>query len=359
MKWPLHYKQASLMQASPRIVLRRQLDKLKDLGYELMSAFEIEFTLLNPDTFEPVFPQKYAALTQTHATFEDYFYTIERNCEKAGVDIKDLRIECGRGKFELVMATKYGVETCDDVFVTKELVKEISESRGYLATFMSYAFEGLSTQGSHLNLSLWKNSIDGQLINAFYDESGPETLTNVFRHFLAGLIYHGKALCAFWCPTVNCYRRMNIFKVLPRFDWDIDNRKSTFRVKNDVTKSPYLECRKLSSACNPYLATAAILVAGIDGIRKQIPLPERNAELFVPGKERQTREENLKGDTMPQSLDEALDELEKNEVLKEGLGEELVRWFVDLKREMEILVTSSLTDQEKWKKERELYLRFI
>ena len=357
MKWPLHYKEGSFMQACPRYALRKQLNTLQELGFHLMSAFELEFTLFKAGTLDLASPIRNGALTQTHAKFEDYLYTVESALAKADVDIKDLRIEGGYGKFELVLVPRFGVKMSDGVFLAREVLKEVGRSMGYAASFMTIPTAKVSAQSAHLNLSLWTQTSDGERENAFYDANDPHKMSNVFRHFLAGLIKHGKALCAFWCPTVNCYRRLKQFKSEAKLDWDYDNRKTTFRVKNDGKLSTYLECRKPSSACNPYLVTAATLVAGIDGIRNQTPLPEACEDLFDPTKERKSREEVK--DPLPESLEEALDELQKDEVLKEGLGEELLRWFVDLKRQKEVVPTSSLDDEAKYDLERDMYFKII
>ena len=354
MKWPLHYKEGSFMQACPRYALRKQLNTLQELGFHLMSAFELEYCLLDAEGMEGVYKPANSHLTLLQSKFEDYMFTIGKNLSKANVDISNLLIENGEAKFEIVMAPKYGIETCDDAFVAREAIKEISDSMGYIATFMCYPYDNFPTQGAHLNLSLWTQTSDGERKNAFYDANDPHKMSNVFRHFLAGLIKHGKALCAFWCPTVNCYRRLKVRLFCPKLDWGFDNRKSSFRVKQGQQYSTYLESRVPSSACNPYLVTAATLVAGIDGIRNQTPLPEACEDLFDPTKGRKSREEVK--DPLPESLEEALDELQKDEVLKEGLGEELLRWFVDLKKK-EVQAASSLDDEALYDLERMMYLK--
>ena len=354
MKWPLHYKEGSFMQACPRYALRKQLNTLQELGFHLMSAFELEFTLLKNATIEPVLSKQYSSYTNSLAKFEDYLYTLEQNCSNAGVDMKGIRLENGMGQFELVMKPQYGIKCSDDVIVTRRIINEVGSCFDYYPTFMSLPFNHFARQAAHLNLSLWTQTSDGERKNAFYDANDPHKMSNVFRHFLAGLIKHGKALCAFWCPTVNCYRRLKSYGHCPKLDWGFDNRKSSFRVKQGQQYSTYIESRVPSSACNPYLVTAATLVAGIDGIRNQTPLPEACEDLFDPTKGRKSREEVK--DPLPESLEEALDELQKDEVLKEGLGEELLRWFVDLKKK-EVQAASSLDDEALYDLERTLYLK--
>ena len=127
-------------------------------------------------------------------------------------------------------------------------------------------------------------------------------------------------------------------------------------MKRGLQHSTYIESRVPSSACNPYLVTAATLVAGIDGILKQTILPEACKEPFNPKAGRKGREEVE--DPLPESLEEALVALEEDEVMKEGLGKELVRWFVDLKKQ-EINIFEGLEGEERFEKEREMYLEII
>lgn len=359
-KWPLHYREGSFSEACSRYALRKQLDKFKDLGLLFMSAFEIEYVLLHSDTLKPVFPEKNAGSVQIFADFENYLYTIENNCEKSGLDVSALRIERGEGQFELVMSPQYGEKTSDGVFRIKEAIKEISSSMGYLASFMTLPFENLSTNGFHLNLSIWKHSADGKHTNAFYDKNDPDRLSSIFRHFIAGLIKHAKALTAFCCPTVNCYRRLHKFMVPHKIMWGFDNRLASFRVKQGGVSSTYLENRIPSSACNPYLATAATLAAGLDGIRNKLSLTEkcndeRTIEDFMDIKVDEIDKDNY----LPYSLEEALDALQKDQVLIESLGEELVRWFVMLKRDLEIKKVKSVDVEDQLSEERKLYLKYI
>ena len=333
-----------MVEACPRYALRKQLHSLQQLGFHLMSAFEMEFCMLNPSTLDPFYHSKNSMATLIHSEFEEFCYTLEKSCAAMGIDINASTIESGHSELELVMEPKFGIECSDSAFLMREAVKEIGNSFNYLPTFMCYFRpQCFSPSSAHFNLSLWTEDAQGKRTNAFYDANDPESLSSVFRHFLAGLIKHSRALCVFWCPTVNCYRRFKSFKLPPRADWGFNNRKVTFRIKNDSGSSPYLEIRKPSSACNHYLVTAACLVAGIDGIKQQLPL--------LP-----SAENSIENAYLPKSLEEALEALEEDEPLKKGLGEELVRWLVEVKTSAEIEPLKALSEKEKMEKEKFFYL---
>ena len=349
-KWPLHYKEGSLVEACPRYALRKQLHSLQQLGLHLMSAFEMEFVLLKKGSILPVFKSN-QSLTESFAFFEDYLFSIEKTCSTANINIETMMVENGAGQFELVLTPKMGGDTADECTLMRQLIKEVSKSFNYTSTFMSLPFQGSAPSAAHLNVSLWTEDAQGKRTNAFYDANDPDSLSSVFRHFLAGLIKHSRALCAFWCPTVNCYRRLQKMVCLPTFNWDVDNRKTAFRVKKDSEKGVYIECRKPSSLCNYHLATAATIAAGIAGIRNKLPLHERHNILFDPKKIGIPH-----GETFPKSLKEALEELETNVALKRELGEELIGFYVKSKTKNEVVLFERLKEDEKLQKEQELYL---
>ena len=344
-----------MMEACPRFGLRKQLDKLNEINLELMSTFEIEFVLLEKDTLKPVFKRKDLGISIIHAKFEDYLYTIETYCRKAGLDLSALRVEHGEGQFELVMEPEFGIKGADNATAIKQAIKEISNSMGYLATFMPQ-LRDLSSSGFHLNFSLWRSDSNGKRINAFYDADDADNMSSLMKHFIAGLMKHANALLAFCCPTFNCYKRLHTFITPHKINWSLDTRLVTFRVKSDDEKSTYIENRVPSSACNPYLATAATIAAGLDGVIHKLPLPDKySIPSIFSDKTIYPNDENI----FPYSLEEALNELEKDEVLKESLGKELVSWFIQLKQKSEVDKLKMLDSEELWKKEYEFYLELI
>jgi len=174
--------------------------------------------------------------------------------------------------------------------------------------------------GQHFNHSLWsKNSKE----NAMFDVKQPDKLSAVAKQWIAGLLHHADSLTALCCPTVNCYRRLHTPFAPDKADWGIDNRKTAFRVKTMSASETYVENRIPSGSANPYILLAATVAAGISGIKNKMECPP----------ERQENERSL-----PMSLEDALVALEKDEVMVKALGEQFVKWFVKIKRELEINV---------------------
>ena len=340
-KWPKHYMGGILMEGCSRFVLRKQLQMLKDMGFEAMSSYEVEFSLFNKADSTLATKLKSASYLKFISEFEDYLITIEKHCAKANIDISALRLESYRAQFELVMNSAFGMKTFDDVVTMREAIKEISSSMQYNACFMNHPTSELDCNSQHYNFSLWTTTGDAGRINVFYDAEQPRNISKIFRHFVAGLLKHAKALLAICSPTVNCYRNQESYSIFKSIDWGFDDRKAAFRVKVDGPDKTYVETRIISSACNTYLAAAAIFVAGNDGIKKQLPLQNE-------------RVDNETKEYFPSSLKDALEELKKDEVLKKGLGEQVVRWFVSIKEsEIEYVGSSGL------EKEKELYFEYI
>ena len=217
---------------------------------------------------------------------------------------------------------------------------------------MTYCKEGYSRGAFHLNLSLWQTTPNGKEGNVFYDSKDPKRMSETCKQFLSGLIKHSKALTAIFCPTVNCYRRLENFLNPTFIDWNFDDRLVSYRVKTGKSTC-YLENRIPSSCCNPYLTTAATIVAGLDGIKNKLQLCPPNQTHPSKYIEKEFKDKQC---DLPSSLEEALCELEKCEVLREGLGGELVDWFVKMKRCADLEAFKNVKEEIRLQVERTLYL---
>ena len=338
------------------------MERFEKLGFVFKSAFEAEFSVYHRDTNKPIFEGMDASTTLRMSQFEDYLYTLEENFYKAGIDNSSIVIEHGEGQFEFAMEPVDGIKGADTMFLMKNAIKEMSQKLGYVATFMAKPFTTSSTTGLHLNLSLWKKDSKEELINAFYNPADKNGLSELHKHFIAGLIKHGKALCAFCCPTSNCYRRMHNFLAPSRIDWGMDDRLAAYRAKSFSPSGTYVENRLPSGACNPYLATACTIAAGLDGILNKLPLQSPRTE--EPDLNSIHEPVVFKPDTetdkyFPFSLKDAITALEEDETIKEALGEEMVRWFIQTKKDLDIAVIEPLDEESKWKKELELFYEFL
>ena len=357
-KWLPGFKDGNFIQACTRNLLRRVLENLKTMGYRVKSAYELEVIFLDATSLKPVLNKQ---RPRFDAKFENIFYEIIETCRVAGVEVAGFHLEDARSQFEFNLDPLEGVKAADAMMLLKQTIKEVAWSRGHVATFMSSPTPECSGNSLHLNLSLWKTLENGKEVNAFFDASDANKMSAVCKHFLAGLLEHTKALRAIFSPTVNCYRRLQARLIPFKIDWNVEDRLVAYRVRNSET-SCFIENRIPMASCNVYLTLAASLIAGMDGLKKTTPLCEPARDIRDKVLDEQWRKkcvEREKDKCSPLSLEEALNELEKNEVLRDGLGEELVRWFVEIKRESEVKAINSVKEEDKWELERELYLQYF
>ncbi|XP_046328237.2 lengsin-like [Haliotis rufescens] len=311
-------KDNSPQDACPRYVARQQLQRLGDLGFDLYSGHEIEFKLLDNNTMEPVFAGRDVYSNRVFNKHSKLLFHFDRHFQESKIDVDRYYVEMGPGLFEAVTKPKYGIESPDMAFNLKEGLLEMADLEGFKITFMSqhsYDQMGIAT---HFNFSLWNRS--GESI--FYDECSPDKLSTVAKQWIAGILKHSKALCAFANPTVNCYRNQGKCAFPSPIYWGIEDRYACIRAKNDGPSRTYLENRLPGGKSNLYLVVASTIAAGLDGVIKKMecPPPDKTEDV----------------ESLPRSLAEALDELEKDEDLCNALGKELVTWFVKCKRDMEV-----------------------
>jgi glutamine synthetase len=327
----------------PRSLARRQLDVLHSMGYRIWSACEVEGLLTHADTQKPLFDGNELFVQEVFGSFEGLMLEVDTYLEKAGVNVSAMHPEFGSGQFEWSLEPQWGIASADKTVTLKQAIKEVSRMHGYQCWFASKVFTNTTANGCHFNHSLWDK--DGK--NVFLDESAENRFSKLGRHWLGGLIRHGRALCALIAPTVNCYRRFNAPFTPSHIYWQYDDRNAAFRVPttNKTSKGPFIENRLGSGSSNTYILLAATIAAGIDGIKNEIEPP-------APG-----CREDL--ERVPKNLADALNALEQDKVLREALGELFVRWFLHLKRNVELkeLSDSDVTkDNEKaFAKEREMY----
>ena len=208
----------------------------------------------------------------------------------------------------------------------KMVVKSISQRCGLHATFMPKPIFGVNGSGMHTNVSLYK---DGK--NAFYDENDPLQLSQDAYWFIGGILKNIRAITALTNPLVNSYKRLVPGYEAPVYiAWSTRNRSPLIRIPATRKESTRLELRSPDPSCNPYLALAAILAAGLDGIENKIqPPPPTNKNIFrMSGDERE--KEGIA--SLPASLEEAIDEMEKSMLVRELLGEHIFNKYIEAKR---------------------------
>ncbi len=307
--------------AAPRAIARGLLGELEGMGYGLYSGFEYEFYLVDRETREAPFPG-----IQIFATLRNNFdpgivNQILRMMPPVGVDIITSNAEYGPGQMEINFAPASGIAAADQAFRFKNGVKEIAQQNDYMASFMTKPYADQSASGCHYHHSLVDLKTGG---NAFSNLDSPFELNDTARWWLGGQIKHAAAICALAAPTINCYKRYKLWSFAPtNATWGLENRTVGVRVKGLKGEGAHLENRTPAAASNPYLVMAAILAAGIDGLRNRIEPPPA-VEAIAYG---------LEGvENLPAGLPQALDALEGDAPLRDLLGEEFVKLYLAVKR---------------------------
>ncbi|AFL95113.1 glutamine synthetase [Thermococcus cleftensis] len=326
------YKDGKPYKADPRGVLKRALEGLEKEGFKAYIGPEPEFYLFRkngtwelqvPDGggyFDLVTLDKARELRREIALYMQAF----------GLVPEVLHHEVGKAQHEIDFRYDEALKTADNIVSFKYLVKAMAEMRGLYATFMPKPIYGFPGNGMHLHISLWR---DGE--NAFVGEEG---LRETALHFIAGILKHAKALAAVTNPTVNSYKRLVPGYEAPVYiSWGYRNRSALIRVPAFWGNGARIEYRCPDPSANPYLAFSAILMAGLDGIKRKLE-PEAYVETNVY--EMSDEERSKAGiETLPGSLGEALEELKKDKVVREALGGAYKNFIAYKEREWEEYVT--------------------
>jgi glutamine synthetase len=307
-----------------RGVLKRVLAQYADLGLQPVLGPELEFYLCQPDSSDSRGYVPYAAQESpvyTVGEVADPKGTLSRMLDASvdfGLGAVAAAHEYGRSQFEINLCHSAALDSADRAFRFKNLVKEMAARDGLLATFMGKPFNDDEGSGFHLHISLQ----DAQGNNRCEDPGHPSGLGDATRHFIAGVIEHCAAMMVFFNPTVNAYRRINAEALVPtRACWGHDHRMTLVRVPRERGSATRLEVRLGDGTANVYLAYAAALAAGLDGIRRGLepPAPIEGFLYDLP--------EDQQGRALPTTFQAALDALGDDEVITAALGERLIETF--------------------------------
>ncbi len=310
------------LEANPRQVFRRALERCRSMGFEPVIGSEYEFYLLTADAHEPLFDGYHIFNTVRN----DWVPTIRRIMEempRIGVSIITSNCEYAGSQWEINFAPGKGLEGPDLAFTFKNGVKEIAKQDGYLATFMSKPFSDSAGSGCHTHVSLVRAD---DTSNAFAAEDDPHGISQTCRHFIGGLIRYAKAVDALIAPTVNCHRRRRRHTFSPtNISWGFEDRSALVRVKGGSLASRHVEYRAPSALSNPYLVGAALLSAGLKGIEDASdPGPESKPGLPA--------EDDPDFENLPASIHEALDAFEAEPATKEFFSDEFVTAYTTMRR---------------------------
>jgi len=310
---------------APRQVLKQQIERLKALGLSAMMATELEFFLFN-QTLDDVRKNHFMQLDPISAYNEDYHILqttkeepvmrrLRNSLYAAGIPIENSKGEAEAGQEELNIKYSEAMSCADHHSIAKHATKEIAWQQGYSATFLPKWHVNRVGSASHVHLSLWKN---GE--NAFYDAKGEHGMSELMKPFVAGMIQYAPDYMVFLAPHVNSYKRFMKGTFAPtKTAWSVDNRTAGFRLCGDSTKGVRIECRIPGSDVNPYLAQAALLAAGIQGMEDKLSLsPAATGDLYnddsVPH--------------VPTNLRTATETLRHSSMLRNAMSDEVVDHYV-------------------------------
>ncbi len=319
--------EADLPFPDPRGTLRRAVETVRQLGFEPCIGPELEFFLVVRDPQAPNGIRRHVdnlSMVYTVGPLADPDGLVRRMTEQlaaVGLDVFAMNHEFMNSQYEINLRHSDALDAADRAFRLKTAVKDIAAQNGLHATFMGKPFNDQGGSGMHLHLSL--NRDDS---NVFDAPGADEGVSAELRQFSAGLIEHAPALMAFLNPTINAYRRVQPDSLAPTHaNWGFDNRATFVRIPPERGVATRVELRVGDGAANPYLAIAAVLIAGADGVRRGLEPP---APLTGDA---YRADPNLIGTPLPATLEQALDALAADPVLRDGLGAEIVDTFVAVK----------------------------
>lgn len=314
-----------------RTILRNQVAEAKKLGYELMVGPEAEFFLFQraPDNGPTTVTHDrggYFDLTpidQGEVARREMVNTLEQ----MGFEIETSHHEVAPGQHEIDFKYESAVKAADSISSFRWVVRKVALDYNLHATFMPKPVFGINGSGMHCHLSLFKNGA-----NAFDQPKGERGLSTTAYRFMAGVLHHAAAITAMANPLVNSYKRLVPgYEAPTHIAWSEKNRSPLCRIPASRGRGSRFEIRSPDPSCNPYLAIAAILGAGLDGIRhKMIPPPPVNENIYHMSEE-ERREKGI--GSLPGNLSEALQALTQDQVVCDVLGEHCLSHFLHAKRE--------------------------
>jgi glutamine synthetase len=317
-------------EGDPRHVLKRNLDGARERGFTFYAGPEMEYFYFENDE-APVPLDRAGFFDLTH---EDMVSELRRQTilalEAMGIPVEYSFHENGPSQHEIDLRYTDALSMADNVMTFRLLVKEVAFASGVYATFMPKPIAGAFGSGMHTHLSLFEGDV-----NAFHDPGDEYGLSKTAKHFIAGLLHHAPAITAVTNQWVNSYKRLVTGYEAPvHVCWARNNRSALIRVpitKRGKESSTRIEYRAPDPSTNPYLAFSVILAAGLDGIAEGYDLPPEATNNMFEMTATERRAEGI--GLLPRSLGEALDAMERSELVANALGEHTFEWFLRNKRD--------------------------
>ncbi len=316
-------------EGDPRYVLRRMVKRATDMGYTFYVGPELEyFYFMNNQSADILDRGGYFDISPSDLG-GDIRRTTVKTLQKMGIDVEYSHHEVAPSQHEIDLRYGEALKMADTVMSYRIAVKEVARKYDRYATFMPKPILGQNGSGMHVHQSLFRGTK-----NAMYDASDPFHLSDLAKHYIAGLLRHAREITAVTSQWVNSYKRLVPGYEAPVYiSWARRNRSTLVRVpmyKPGKEKATRVEYRSPDPSCNPYLTFAVMLAAGLEGIEKKYPLPapvEEDIYTMTPEKRRKKRIQDLPG-----SLVEAVQEVEKSRVVRNALGDHVFNKFIENKR---------------------------
>ena len=316
-------------EGDPRYILKKAINKAKDMGYTMNVGPECEFFLFEVDndgnpTLKTNDKGSYFDLGPIDLG-ENARRDMTLALEDMGFEIETSHHEVAAGQNEIDFKYADALVTADNIATFKYVVKSIAQRHGLYATFMPKPLHGVNGSGMHINISLIK---DGK--NAFHNEEDELGLSSVAYNFIAGVLKHIKEICPITNPLVNSYKRLVPDYEAPVYiTWSAKNRSPLIRVPSAREEGTRIELRSPDPSSNPYLVLACLLLAGLEGIKYNLEPPKCvDKNIFDLNREERKRE-NI--ESLPESLHEAVAYMQKSDLVKEALGKNTFEYYIKAK----------------------------
>jgi glutamine synthetase len=318
-----------------RVVLKKQIDRLSEHGWILYTGLEPEFSLLKMDEQGKIHPfddtdtlQKpcydYKGISRQSAFLEK----LTEALIEAGLDVYQIDHEDANGQFEINYTYADCLKSADDYIMFKMAASEIANQMGMICSFMPKPFSNRPGNGMHMHMSIG----DGKK-SLFHDDSDQtgHGLSKLAYHFMAGILAHAPALTALAAPTVNSYKRLVVGRSLTGATWAPAYISYGNNNRSTMVRIPYgrLELRLPDGSSNPYLTTAAVIAAGLDGVKRELSAGPGTADNLYDYSPAQLKQHGI--DILPQNLNEAIRAFEDDSVIRDALGNSLSEEFIMLK----------------------------
>jgi glutamine synthetase len=331
-------------EGDPRYILKKTIKEAEEMGYSFEVGPECEFFLFHTDdNGNPT------TVTHEKAGYfdigpidlgENARRDMVLNLEEMGFEVEESHHEVSAGQHEIDFKYDNALVTADNLVTFKMTIKSIAKRHGLHATFMPKPKSGINGSGMHLNLSLSK---DGK--NIFNDENDKNGLSKEAYSFMAGIMKHIKGMTVIANPLINSYKRLVPGYEAPLYiAWSATNRSLLIRIPASRGENTRIELRSPDPTANPYMLFAVCLAAGLDGIKNNL-IPEESIDNNIFEMSEKERKE-LGIDKLPENLNDAIDEFEKDELMKSVLGEDISSNYINAKRQECLAYRTQVTEWE-------------